>query len=452
MNRTSHTRPNFIYVVCHDLGKHLGCYGVDVRTPNLDRFATHGVTFTSAFCSAPACSPSRACAMTGMYSHTNGLMGLVNLGWSLPGETKTVVDYLNEAGYETAHFGLQHERYDPMDNRYQIEGNPFPEGDSRAEEQQWAERAIGDAIAYLETRTPGSRPFYLNVGTIEVHASRWGGRLPYSSKNREAIYGVDPPDQVYMPPYIPDTPQLRSVMGKFQGAIRYLDGQVQRLFEAVDRLGYSDNTLVIFTTDHGIANMRSKWWLYDRGVEISLLMQMPGTIEEGAVVPDLIPNIDIAPTILDAAGVAIPPTMQGRSFWGRLTGRPYEPHDALFIERNYQTDYDPMRAVRTDRFHYIRNFGEAPKEAWLPHTVPYMNTTYQTSFYELWPPPSLPRAREELFDVVNDPEEFINLADEPAYREVKARLAAQLEQWMQRTKDPLLEGAIPDRLHGWPNA
>ncbi|MBD3309527.1 sulfatase-like hydrolase/transferase [candidate division KSB3 bacterium] len=451
----AHIHPNFIYVICHDLGKHLGCYGATgVPSPNLDRFAADGVKFNSAFCSAAACTPSRGCAMTGQYSHTNGLMGLVNFGWSLPQETKTVVDYLNEAGYETAHFGLQHERYAGWANRYQIEGNPYIEGDRRGHRRVLAERAITDAIAYLKERKglDKPRPFYLNVGTVEVHASRWGGLVPGSPRNRESIYGAVPPERAFIPHYIPDVPQLRRVMGKFEGAIRYLDNQVQRLFDAVEDLGYSEDTLVIFTTDHGIANMRSKWWIYDRGVEIALIMRMPGTIGEGEVISDLIPNLDITPTILEAAGIEIPPAVQGRSFWKRLTGGNYDPHEAIFVERNYQTDYDPMRAIRTERFHYIRNFGENPKKAWLPDEVPYMNETYDRYFYELWPEPSLSRDEEELFDVEQDPDEFVNLAYNSRYRDTKSRLAAQLDQWMRDTDDPLLKGPIPDRLYGWPKA
>lgn len=104
-------RLNIIYFVCHDLGKQLGCYGAGVETPNLDRFAAEGVQFNRASTNAVACSPSRGCAMTGQYSHSNGLMGLVNRGWSLPVERQTIVDGLNAAGYETNNFGIQHERH-----------------------------------------------------------------------------------------------------------------------------------------------------------------------------------------------------------------------------------------------------------------------------------------------------------------------------------------------------
>ena len=125
-------RPNILYVICHDLGKQLGCYGLGLDSPNLDRFAAGGALFGSAFCNSPACSPSRGCAMSGQYAHTNGLMGLVNQGWSMPESTRTIVDELNDAGYQTAHFGLQ---YVQMNKRFAAEfkGGPDAVPDSALE-------------------------------------------------------------------------------------------------------------------------------------------------------------------------------------------------------------------------------------------------------------------------------------------------------------------------------
>ena len=435
-------QPNIIYIICHDLGKHLGCYGAEVYSPNLDRFAEEGVKFTNMFCNAPACSPSRGCGMTGMYSHTNGLMGLVNCGWSMPESTPTIVDYLNDAGYETVHVGLQHERYSVEANRYQIHGDD-------TFEERLVENAVGNAIKYLESRKGSTTPFYLNVVTHEVHATIWQNTF---MPERLKVYQDDYPDKPYIPRYVPDVPALREVMLKFQACIRYFDKQIQRLFDAVERLGYKENTLVIFTTDHGIGNVRAKGTLYDRGTEIAYMMQMPGTIGSGEVFSDLTQNIDIVPTLLEAAGLEIPSTVQGKSFWKKLIGQDYTPHREIFTERNYHGDtYDPMRSVRTERYHYIKNFAENPKKEWLPHEVPYMNDTYKWWYVELWPEFTLPRDKEELFDVVNDPDEFINLAYDPAYQEIKAELSRKLDQWMHDTKDPLLEGDIPDKLNGWPD-
>jgi arylsulfatase A-like enzyme len=444
---------NILYVVCHDLGRELGCYGAGVATPNLDRFAAGGVQFSRAYCASPACSPSRGCAMTGMYAHTNGLMGLVNRGWTLPLSTRTIVDHLNDAGYETVHSGLQHERHRKEDNRYRRE----------IEASVFAEDAIGSAIHYLEERAAapqGRPPFYLNIGTIETHESRWNSRDRFG---RVAVYDPGPPEEAYVPPFLPDVPPIRREMTHFQASIRYLDREIARLFEAVERLGYGDNTLVVFTTDHGISAHRAKGTLYGHGLEIALLMRGPG-LPAGRQINHLISNIDVCPMLLEAVGAPIPPQVQGRSFWPLLRGGDYQPHEALFFERNYHggvpTDqpapeprlnpgYDPMRAVRTDRFHYIRNVGENQKRHWLPEQVTVVNETFQSWYTELWPPPTLPRPREELFDVPSDPHETRDLADEPEFADVKAGLGARLDRWMEATDDPIRRGPIPDRLNTW---
>ena len=447
-------RLNIIYLVCHDLGKHLNCYGADgVPSPNLDKFAEQGALFTNYFTSSPCCSPSRGCAMTGQYAHTNGLMGLVNRGWSMPTETVTVVDYFNAAGYETAHFGFQHERYISTANRYQVEGLPvYPEDDwASNRDEEWADLAIPKAIQYLESRAGSNQPFYLNIGTVEVHASRWESNFPEGHiQNRIAVYGEDPQEKVNIPPHLPDVPAIRRSLDRFQGAIRFLDGYFQQLLDAVEQLGLVENTLVIFTTDHGIAGMRAKGTLYDAGIEIALMMRLPGVIAEGMAVSELIQNIDIAPTILDAAGIPIPAAMQGKSFWSLLTGGGYEPHLDIVIERNWHGDDDFMRAVRTKRFHYIRNFADDPKKAWLADEMPVTSSALEGSRYHVWPKPNLPRAEEELFDVVNDPNELVDLSSNPAYQNTKQALAARLKQWMAETDDPLLKGTIPDMLNGWP--
>jgi arylsulfatase A-like enzyme len=235
-----------------------------------------------------------------------------------------------------------------------------------------------------------------------------------------------------------------------------MDTHVRRLLDAVERLGYAEDTLVIFTTDHGIAEMRAKGWLYDRGVEIALMVRLPrrlqrrkGAAAPGTRVPHLIQNIDVTPTLLEAAGVSIPAAIQGRSFWPLLVGEAYEPHEAIVIERNHHGDYDPARAVRTPRYHYIRNVTPPPRKTWLTSTT-YLYEDFASWYEPFDPPPGAPRPEEELFDVANDPYEYVNLADDPDYAAVRASLADTLDRWQVAVDDPLLYGSIPDKLHSWP--
>lgn len=441
----SSKRPNIIYIIPHDLGRHLGCYHSPIGSPNLDAFARGGIQFNRAFCNAPACSPSRACAMTGQYSHTNGLMSLINANWELPAERRTIVDVLNDNGYETAHFGLQHERRPPADNRYQVEG-------PRTGESEWVEEAVKDAIGFLESRVGASRPFYLNVGLREAHASTWQGNSRYCP-GRSEQYGRVPMDEVYVPPYMPDFPPIRRELSKFQACVRFMDTHIQPLFDAIRRLGYADNTIVVFTTDHGIAGERAKSTLYDAGVEIALLMQLPGGQSAGMEADHLIQNIDFAPTLLEAAGIEVPADMQGRSFWPLVTGQAYRPHEQIFLERNFHGPLpgglDPMRAVRTPKWHYIRNYDPQAKRPWLPSEVKAVNETYKQWLNELWPEATEPRPAEELYDTEADPAELVNLADDPRCAAVKRELAGRMDAWMRQTRDPLLEGGVPETLQAW---
>jgi N-sulfoglucosamine sulfohydrolase len=433
---------NIIYVVCHDLGRYLGCYDTPVHSPCLDAFARDGVLFTESYCNSPACTPSRCCAMTGRYAHVSGCVGLTHMGWPLSQAERTIVDYLNDFGYETAHFGLTHERY-ACDNHDQIDG-----------EKHWhdqrVENAVEQAIAYLRERRGASRPFYLNVGTYEVHASC------YMRPERQQAYGGPVPlNEVYIPPYVRDDPVLREAFARFNSCIRFLDRHFGRLVAAIDELGHGANTLVVFTTDHGIANVRAKGTLYDRGTEIALMVRPPHGLRRGYAVDHLIQNIDFAPTLLEMAGAPLPAGLDGRSFWSLLCGLPYAPHQEIFTERNFHGQrrrgesefsdvYDPVRSVRTRSFHYLRWFDPAAWDRpWLPHEMPPLSplgADVDQAF-----PSEAGRARqsEELYHVAHDPCELRDVSRQPEFGRVRADLAGRLARWMQATDDHVLRGHRP---------
>lgn len=317
-------------------------------------------------------------------------------------------------------------------------------------ESRHVEVAVGDAISYLEDHQGSDRPFYLNIATGETHPSQWGSIDP---SGRASVFEPWHPDEAYVPPFLPDTPQTRQELKCFQGCIRYMDPHLGTLFEAVDRLGYRENTVVVFTNDHGVATHRAKSKIYEAGSGISLLVQAPGV--SGVEVDHLVQNIDYTPTLLELAGVEIPGRVQGKSFAPVLAVGSYEPHDEVFLERNYHSGwprgeplstyqpnpyYDPMRAVVTDRFRYLQSHAHRPLRYWLPHEVVW---NY------LWPPMSEPRDFEELFDLENDPTETVNLSGNPEFQSVKKTLSDRLDRWMEETEDPILRGEIPDRINPW---
>lgn len=439
-------RPNIIYLVAHDLGRMLGCYGRGFESPNLDRFAREGALFDKTYCTTTACSPSRGCAWTGQYAHTNGLMGLVNRGWSLPVERRTIVDHMNEAGYHTALTGLDHVRKFRQDHRF-VEYKP---ADPRAAV------AVDNAIEFLRSRAgEETQPFYLNMGTIEVHGSQWG---TYFANREEG--GSDPPldrygwadEDVPIPPTFVDSPQVRREMANYQECIRYLDYHLGRLFNAIDRLGFRDNTVIMFNTDHGMEGLRGKGTLYELGVEIACTMRGPGIVP-GTRVGHLIQNIDFVPTFLDAVGADTPDDIQGKSFWPLLTGGDYTPKQMIYAERNWHgASNDPMRSVRTERYHLIKNFDTSLKSGWTAENVPAIGETFESYPSSLFPHGTEPRDEIELFDLEKDPYDWHNVADDPQLASVREELLTALDRWMRDTEDPLLDGGIPDMLHPWPEA
>lgn len=423
---------NVIYLVAHDLGKEVSAYGSHFRTPHFDRFAAQGMLFNEAVCNSPCCSPSRGCAMTGLTAHNNGLAGLANPGWdwALPQSVRTLVDDFNDHDYETVHAGMQHERQDKHQNHYQ---KVLPCSG-------WVEDAVDASITYLRQRRKGDRPFYLNIGTNEVHCGQWQTHKPDRTHTRgKDLYGSVDPDCLKLPHYLPDRPQVRREWAAFAGCVEYWDAQVGRLLDVLDELGTYEDTLVVLTTDHGVAAHRGKGTVYREGVEIALAIRAPGMPDRGSRCDDLITNIDILPTLMEACGLPVRAEVQGRSFLHRLLGQPYEPNQAVFIERNFHTDFDPMRTIRTRDFVLIENFDTSRPYAYPPHQTGVLNETYQNWFTCLWPKGTIPRPRLELFDRSSDPDEYTNVAADPAYEATVYRLRKELHAWMQATQDPILE-------------
>jgi arylsulfatase A-like enzyme len=406
-------------VTCHDLGRHLGCYGVGtVRTPALDGLSAQGVRFEQAYCVSPGCSPSRATLATGRYPHSNDVMGLTHgsFGWDLNPSERHAAVLFGEAGYETHLFGLQH--VSPRAEQLGF-GHVHGRGPGR--------RVAAQVETFLRGTLPEG-PLYVEINLEEPHR-------PYSQG------GVQPDDSggVWVPPYLPDVPAAREEMAAAQGAIREADAAVGRILGALDASGLAASSLVVFTPDHGLAMPRAKCTLYDPGIGISLLARWPeGGVAGGRVVTELVSNVDVLPTLLDAAGLPLPANLQGRSFLPLLRGEAYAARDAVFAEKTYHSYYDPMRAVRTRTHKYIRNFEtafavEVPGDIAQGSVFRSDPARYQGSTH-----PDV-----ELYDLGADPHEQRNLAADPTYAEVRRELDARLWGWMEETDDPLLRGPIP---------
>jgi arylsulfatase A-like enzyme len=409
--------PNILLITCHDMGRFLGCYGVGtVSTPNLDHLAATGVRLNAAFTTAPSCSPARAALATGRYPHTNGVMGLTHppFGWDLHPDERHIAQILGAAGYDTHLFGFQH--VSPSDARPGFVH-------IHTDHNRGLAGPVAATVGALLRGRRDPRPFYLEVNLEEPHR-------PYDQDGARP----DTSRGVTAPGYLPAGEESRAEMAEFQGAVAQADRAIGRILSALDDAGLTENTCIVFAGDHGIAMPRAKCTLYDPGLEIALLVRWPASGVSGArVVDDLVSNIDLLPTLLELAGIPIPENVQGTSLAPALRGESSAPRSMIFAEKTYHSYYDPMRAVRTDRFKFIRNFEPAPLvEIPADIAVGGMYRAHVEDYTAGQHPP------EELYDLRLDPLEQHNLAGEPEHDEIRASLREHVLTWMEETGDPLL--------------
>lgn len=419
------TRPNILLIILHDLGTRLGCYGeTSVQTPAVDDLASEGVLFQNHFCTAPFCSPSRGAIFTGKYPHTNGLMGLVNLGWNLPEHNTTLAEMLGAAGYDTFLFGLQHEKKNPAHlgfHEHRVPQSNLGRGIMSCEN---VAPVVSDFLS--QRGKSNQKPFYARVGFFEIHRRGAG----YEG------YGQDDPEQVVVPGYLKDTLGVREDLAMFHGCISFTDEAVGGILDALHKSGLSENTIVIFTTDHGIAFPRAKATLYDPGIRTTLIIRWPAGIKAGETYSELISNIDLLPTLLETADVPVPDDVEGRSFLGLMRSERYMPNKWIFAEKNTSPD-DIKRCIRTRRHKYIHNYDPGP-QLLLPTDIEQSRTRRDMGDEHLEQRPTM-----ELYDLQEDPWEMENLAGRPEQADVESDLASQLQDFLEETDDPILHGTVP---------
>ncbi len=404
--------PNIIYLHSHDTGRYVAPYGYNIPTPNIQRLAEEGVLFRQTFCAAPTCSASRAALLTGQFAHQAGMTGLVNRGWQLNDYGQHLLYTLAAAGYHTVLGGLQHLHRD----RTQLGFAEIiaPEKSTRVDD-------VAPIVADYIKAAP-TAPFFLDVGFFETHRD-----FPKAAA-AEARY-LRPPAP------LPDTPATRQDMADYGRMAADLDRGVGVILDALDAAGLTEKTLVIQTTDHGLAFPAMKCNLTDHGMGVLHIMRGPGGFHGGRVVDALLSHIDIFPTLCDLLDIEPPAWLQGHSFLPIIREESAEVNTAIFGEVTYHAAYEPQRAVRTQRYKYIRRYGE--------RTTPTLPNCDDSLSKELWVAhgwAERPIAREQLYDLLFDPNEQCNLAGDPDHASTLQTLRDELDEWMRRTDDPLLQG------------
>jgi N-sulfoglucosamine sulfohydrolase len=409
-------RPNIVYLHSHDTGRYIQPYGHPVAMPNYQRLAEEGILFRQAFCAGPTCSPSRAALLTGQSPHAAGMIGLAHRGFRLNDPKQHLAHTLRAAGYHTVLAGVQHVA-------------AHSDRDTLGYNVLHAQPKDAETFAASFLDNAPSQPFFLDVGFNETH--RMGVHFHPDGPKGDGRYCRPPAP-------LPDTPETRADMDSYWDAARTLDAKIGVVLDALDRNGLTETTLIIATTDHGLAFPRMKCNLTDHGIGVLLILRWPGALASGQAVDALTSQIDLFPTLCDLLSIEKPAWLTGKSLVPVLDGDTDEVNDAVFAEVTYHAAYEPMRAIRTRQWKYIRRFEDRNGPV-LPNCddSPSKDILLLNGWRER------PPAREALYDLIFDPNEAHNLIADAASAGVLDDMRARLDRWMRETRDPLLSGPVP---------
>lgn len=416
---------NILYLHTHDTGRFLQPYGCGLLTPNLQRLAEEGTLFRQAYCVSPTCSPSRAGLLTGKMPHTNGMWGLAHRGFSLFHPQDHLAAWLGKNGFETVLCGIQHEAENPDTLGYQkILGDAnYSMGKCKGDWRTFDCSNARAAAEYLAGQH--NAPFFLSMGLFSTHRV-----FPEVTDPKAAQY-------VQVPSTICDTPENRMDMAAFRESLKTADDAVGIVLDALRKSGHESDTVVVFTTDHGAAFPNMKCTLYDTGIGVSLIIKYHNNRMAGRVLDCLVSHLDLYPTLCELAGAEKPNGLQGVSLLPVLNGSQESVRSEIFAECNFHVAYEPKRCIRTQRYKYIRRYSayERPVPS---HTddCPSKDLLVRAGYYQTSKP------RELLFDLVCDPLERINLAEDLKMKVVCDELVAKLDNWMKETDDPLRNGVM----------
>jgi uncharacterized sulfatase len=429
-DQATHNRPNILWLSCEDISAHLGCYGYpNATTPNLDRFTKQGVRYSHAFVTAGVCAPCRSAIITGMYQTSLGTQHM-RCNAKLPKHIKPFTHYLREAGY----FCTNNSKQD-----YQFK-TPKGTWDVSSGKAHWKDR-------------PAGKPFFAVFNYTGCHESG----IANAAKYKSVTQGLEPHDRIKtaesLPPYYPNTPIVRDDWARYYDVITAMDRWFAGKLKELDEAGLTEDTIVIYWSDHGVGLPRAKRWLYDSGMHVPLIVRVPekfrkaGQTTPGTVTDQLVSLIDLGATALNLADIDVPQHMQGQPFLGDELPAPRE---YVFGARDRMDErYDIIRAVRGKRFKYIRNYEpfktyyqymNTPEKGRLMQEIRRVQADGSAS-------PGVQRflepqkAIEELYDTQADPHEMHNLANSKEHQKTLAKMRQAHLDWVLDTKDL---GLVPE--------
>jgi arylsulfatase A-like enzyme len=427
-------RPNIFIAVADDWSyPHAGVYGdKTIHTPTFDRVAAEGVLFTNSYCSSPSCTPSRASMLTGQHIHRLEDSG--NLWSRLAPKFDTYPDLLEKQGYV---IGLQGKGWGPGD---------FKAG---GRERNPAGPAVKNFAEFLKS-VPAGKPFCFWLGHKDPHR-------PY--KEGQGVEAGLKPDTVQVPPYLPDTPEVRGDLLDYYAAVQRYDRDTGDALRLLEESGRARNTIVVMTGDNGLPFPRAKATLYDAGTRMPLAIRWPARVRGGKTVEGFVSHCDFAPTFLEAAGMKVPAAITGLSLLPLLEGKDQAGRDRVVFGRERHANVRvgdlsyPARAIRTKEFLYVRNlrpelwpagdpakwvavgpFGDVDagpsKEQIIARRDQDLQRFFRLAFEK--------RPERELFDLSKDPDQLENVA--ATRPDVVEKLDAELVKFLTETGDPRVVG------------
>ena len=441
-------RPNILLLMAEDMSARVGAFGDAVAvTPNIDALARQGVRYPNTFTAAGVCAPSRAAHILGMHQISTGTLHMrsstrIEGGYYSvpPSGVKAYPELLRAAGYYT---------FTDAKLDYQFSGvhsgsGPFTIWDLEGTEN-WRGKEKGQPffglVNFQVTHESGVFQPLGNMPNSRIHfmlqLMRW-----WSLDSIETAV-VNPAD-IILEPYYPDTPTVRRDIARHYDNIASMDAEVGKILEMLKEDGLADSTIVIWTTDHGDGLPRAKREIFDSGIKVPMIIHWPEAYRPddaipGSADPRLISFVDLAPTVLALAGVTAPDNLHGSNFLSSET----KPRQYIYASRDRIDEVpDRQRAVRDDRFKYIRS--------WHPelaggHALAFRdNIDMSREMQSLYRDGKLneaqsqwfkPPGEERLFDLQQDPFELIDVSKDPAYQQELVRMSAALDSWLAGIKD-----------------
>lgn len=442
-NLAENDKPNIILFVSDDHGLDaLGAYGNPIiKTPNLDKLATEGTKFTNAYCTSASCAASRSVILSGQFGHATGSYGHVHdyHHFSTYDNVKTLPVLLEEAGYETARIGKYHVAPEKV---YHF--NTVLEADPRNTVEM--AKACTDVLN-------SSKPFFLYFCTDDPHRGHPFTPEPWDTPNTfgnkvEGYNGVEPiiynPEDVLVPEFLPDTKQSREEIAQYYQSISRIDQGFGKLMKMLQDTGKSDNTIVFYISDNGMAFPGAKTTVYEPGIKLPCIIKDPTSSKKGITNNAQISWVDLTPTILDMAEIDFhAEDFHGKSFEPIIEEENPEGWNEVYASHTFHeiTMYYPMRVVRSKNYKLIWNIAH-------PLEYPFASdlwaaSTWQNEYRannEFFGPKKMKdflfRPEFELFDLEKDPNELNNLATQNDFQEILETMKSKLKDFQKKTKDP----------------